>query len=198
MGRRRPGRGLSAEERALWRHVAGTAQPLRKPAKAAPPTAAPAPPSSPPTLPARPTAAPTVFRIGERAATGVGLTLPEPPPAPEITDRRVRARLRRGKLRPEARIDLHGLTLDEAQAALTRFLLGAHARGLRLVLVITGKGRSIAAAQPYVPEGGALRRHLPLWLGRPPLAPAVLSHAEAHASHGGGGAFYVWLRARRG
>lgn len=161
---------------------------------------------SPPLLPAEPShqapEAPQLptFRIGERAATGLGPALPSPvaPAPPAIPDRRTRIRLRRGKLRPGARLDLHGLTLDEAQPALTRFLLDAHARGLRLVLVITGKGRTPAAALHFVPEGGAMRRHLPLWLGRAPLAPVVLDHAEAHASHGGGGAFYVWLRTRRG
>lgn len=194
MSRRRRGRGLSAEERALWRQVADSAQPLHnKPPRT--PKASGAAPF--PQTPARP-AAPAAFRIGERAATGVGLTLPAPAAAPEIADRRTRSRLRRGKLRPEARLDLHGLTLDEAQPALTRFLLGAHERGLRLVLVITGKGRGLAAAQPFQPEGGVLRRHLPLWLGRRPLAPLVQGHAEAHPGHGGGGAFYVWLRARRG
>ncbi|MFV2034618.1 MAG: Smr/MutS family protein, partial [Halocynthiibacter sp.] len=47
------------------------------------------------------------------------------------------ARLQRGKLKPEARIDLHGMTLAEAHPALIGFVLGAHSAHRRLVLVIT-------------------------------------------------------------
>jgi DNA-nicking Smr family endonuclease len=97
------------------------------------------------------------------------------------------ARMARGRLRPEARLDLHGMTLAEAHGEVVRFVLHARARGLRLVLLITGKGRG--------DEVGALRRDVPRWLALPPLAPAVLQVAPAHRSHGGEGALYVYLRA---
>ena len=50
-------------------------------------------------------------------------------------------RMRKGKLSPEGRIDLHGMTLAEAHPALISFILGSRAKGRRFVLVITGKGR---------------------------------------------------------
>ena len=49
-------------------------------------------------------------------------------------------KLKRGQIAPDARIDLHGMTEAAAHRALLAFLAGAQARGLRLVLVITGKG----------------------------------------------------------
>ena len=45
-------------------------------------------------------------------------------------------------LRPQAKLDLHGLNLAQAQPALTNFVLDSYNKGLRLVLVITGKGRN--------------------------------------------------------
>ncbi|MEM9010127.1 MAG: Smr/MutS family protein [Pseudomonadota bacterium] len=113
-------------------------------------------------------------------------------------DRRLADKLRRGRLDPDARIDLHGMTAARAHAALTRFLLTAHQRADRLILVITGKGRAEASAGLIPGEGGVLRRAVPHWLEEPPLRPIVLHIMPAHARHGGNGALYVYLRRVRG
>ena len=85
------------------------------------------------------------------------------------------------------------MTSENAHARLIGFIQSAHANGLRLVLVITGKGRADAEAiQPR--RHGVLRHSLPHWLAAPPLAGRVLQVASAHQKHGGGGAFYVYLR----
>ena len=105
------------------------------------------------------------------------------PVAPRIQGH-AEARLRRGRLEPEARIDLHGHSYDGAYRSLVSFLTRAYADGKRLVLVITGKG-------------GVLRPHLPLWLNGPELQDVVIGMREAHAKHGGGGAFYVALQRRK-
>ncbi|PZQ52699.1 MAG: hypothetical protein DI556_02320 [Rhodovulum sulfidophilum] len=112
-------------------------------------------------------------------------------------DRRRFDSLRRGRMDPEARLDLHGMTADRAHAALTSFILGAHASGLRLVLVITGKGRP--PDEDYFPQRhGILRHNVPHWLSGPPLGSrVVLQVAPAHRRHGGGGAYYVYLRRQR-
>lgn len=94
------------------------------------------------------------------------------------------ARLRRGRLEPEARIDLHGHSYDSAYRLLVAFLTRCMSEGKRLVLVITGKG-------------GVLRNNLPLWLNGAELGSRVIGMREAHAKHGGGGAFYVALQKRR-
>ena len=113
-------------------------------------------------------------------------------------DRKAFTRMKRGKLKPEARIDLHGLTLAEAQPRLSRFIQAAHADGKRLVLVITGKGRSGRDdGDPIPTRPGALRRQVPDWLMRPPLSTMVLDIAPAHIRHGGEGAYYVYLRRSR-
>ena len=112
--------------------------------------------------------------------------------APIRMDAGLHRRMSQGKLRPEARLDLHGMTLADAHPALIRFILSCHANGCRLVLVITGKGRGDNGPLPTRP--GALRHQVPHWLHSPPLAPVVQQIRAAHFRHGGEGACYVYLR----
>jgi len=94
-------------------------------------------------------------------------------------DRRRFDKLRRGRIEPEARVDLHGMTSERAHAALVAFILAAHADGLRLVLVITDKGRPDEyAMQPH--RHGILRHSLPHWLAAPPLTGRVLQLPPPH------------------
>ena len=117
--------------------------------------------------------------------------------APVQMDHKAFGKLKRGKLRPEGRIDLHGMTLDRAHPALNGFIMNAHARGKRLVLVITGKGKRRDEGGPIPERDGVLRPQVPQWLSMPPLSSLVLQIAQAHVSHGGGGAYYVYLRRNR-
>jgi DNA-nicking Smr family endonuclease len=112
-------------------------------------------------------------------------------------DKRAFTKLKRGKLAPEGRLDLHGMTLDRAHPALTRFILSSHKQGKRLVLVITGKGKMRDNGGPIPVRHGVLRHQVPQWLQMPPLSQAVLQVSQAHISHGGGGAYYVYLRRQR-
>ncbi len=103
-----------------------------------------------------------------------------------------RRKMTRGKLAPDDRIDLHGLTAVEAHQAVIDFVLGARARGARLLLVVTGKGRE--GPTDLTEEAGILRRQVPFWLRQSPLKHLILDTEKAHASHGGAGALYVYLR----
>jgi DNA-nicking Smr family endonuclease len=86
------------------------------------------------------------------------------------------------------RIDLHGLSQDQARADLIAFVQAAVLHGARGVLVITGKGAL---------GDGVLRRRAPEWLAEPPLRPLVAGISEAHRRHGGAGALYVALKRHR-
>ena len=112
-------------------------------------------------------------------------------------DRKTFGRMTRGKLLPEARIDLHGMTVAAAHPALTAFILRSQAEGRRLVLVITGKGKRSEDSGPIPVRSGVLRHQVPHWLETPPLRQVVLQVTPAHRRHGGDGAFYVYLRRRR-
>lgn len=127
--------------------------------------------------------------------------------APSLTDRlgsepvrmdqKAYRQLRRGRVKPDARIDLHGMTLDVAHASLVRFVMTRHAAGKRLLLVITGKGKSRDDDGPIPVRYGVLRHQVPEWLRLPPLSGLVLQVTQAHPSHGGTGAYYVYLRKAR-
>lgn len=130
-----------------------------------------------------------------------------PTPVAPITpglDRGTARRLGRGRIEPQARLDLHGMTADRAHGALAAFIAGAVAQGLRCVLVVTGKGMGRPdEVWPPRDEGraargeGVLRRETPRWLATPPLSGMVVGVFEAHPKHGGGGALYVYIRRRR-
>lgn len=191
-------RHLSPEEADLWRSVARTVRPLHT-ARLPLPTDPEPLPEPPPLAPAKPRLPP--FTLGEKARSperhDLAPTLPQLlGQAPLRMDAGTHARMTRGKLAPEARIDLHGMTLAEAHPELIRFVLNAHAAGLRLVLVITGKGKQRDDSGPIPQRTGALRHQVPHWLHLPPLGPVVLQVTEAHLKHGGGGAYYVYLRRR--
>lgn len=112
-------------------------------------------------------------------------------------DKRNFDRLKKGKKAVDATLDLHGLTLAAAHPRLLSFVLNSHANGLRLLLVITGKGRDMKA-EPYAERPrGVLRQQVPDWLSRPPLSHLVLQITQAHGKHGGSGAYYVYLRRAR-
>jgi DNA-nicking Smr family endonuclease len=109
-------------------------------------------------------------------------------------DSRTFTRMKRGKVKPQRKLDLHGMTLAQAHPALIRFIHAAHVDGLRLVIVVTGKGRERAADLDPIPQPrGLLRHHVPGWLHAPPLRQLVLQVTDAHVRHGGSGAYYVYL-----
>jgi DNA-nicking Smr family endonuclease len=113
-------------------------------------------------------------------------------------ERRMRQRIARGRVEIDATVDLHGLRQDQAHATLLRFLARARQNHARVVLVVTGKGRSASAAEDNWAERGILRRMVPIWLAAPDLRHIVLGFEEATLTHGGSGALYVRLRGQRG
>lgn len=167
---------LALEDRILWAKVAETARPL--PGKAV---------------------MRTEQENGGNPAASSELKEPAiPPPAPstpprkpgvQAIDRTSHRKLAKGQLSIGATVDLHGLTQDEAHAFLLSFLERAHARGMRYVLVITGKGSSYGSM-------GVLRRAVPQWLATMPFRTFVSAYEDAARVHGGGGALYVRLRRR--
>ena len=198
MMRRRP-RHLTEDERALWQRATKDDMPLN-PGRPRPIA------DMPVTLQEKPVKPPLrldPFRIGAQSGqTAMGHDLAGPladqlSRAPIRMDTKQFGRLKKGKLTPEARIDLHGMTLSAAHPALTRFILSAHARGQRLVLVITGKGKDRDDEGPMPNRRGVLRHQVPHWLHAAPLSGSVLQVLPAHLRHGGDGAYYVFLRRSR-
>lgn len=166
-------RAVKSEERALWRETMRGVTPLRPIASAGESTDEIV--SPPPKRESKSRRAPASPK-------------PAPPPRAaksiDALDRRTAARLKRGTLAIEARLDLHGMTQAEAHDALARFIRRAQKHGSRAVLVITGKS-------------GVLHSAVPRWLDEGDNREHILAIRRAHAQHGGEGALYLMLRRKR-
>lgn len=92
---------------------------------------------------------------------------------------------RRGKIDVDVKIDLHDMTREQAFDALRRSLIRAYNHNKRTVLVVTGKG---------LRGEGVLRRSFPDWINHADIRPLIAEFAPAHQRHGGGGAWYVFLK----
>jgi DNA-nicking Smr family endonuclease len=106
-------------------------------------------------------------------------------------DRRLVRRLRNGEFAYQSHLDLHGMTSEQARAAVDSFLTTAHRRGYRCVLIVHGRGHNSADQVPV------LKRKVTAWLSRGSWARLVLAFTSARACDGGAGALYVLLRRRR-
>ncbi len=168
--RRLKAKGLTRHDIALWHAFTAEVMPLyghRRPAAPEAPPAPPDPPVSQQAIVPPPAAKPKLavipeIRVGE---------------APGGLDRKRWTALRRGDMRAERVLDLHGRRVQDAHAALRHFILDAAADGIRTVTVVTGKGPQ--------PEGGILKRELPHWLNAPDLRPLVLGAAHPHPTNAG-------------
>ncbi len=164
-------RATTEKEKALWLTAMRDARAWRRGA----PVDEPVPPVLPATVP--PPAAPAAPR---RISA----------PLVQQVDGATAARLRRGQIAIDGRIDLHGMDQHAAFGALMGFLDMSIRTGRRFLLVITGKGSPREG-------GGVLRRNAPAWLAASPFGARILTVTPAHLRHGGDGALYVILRRER-
>ncbi len=198
MSRRKKPR-LTADDAELWARVIQTAKPL-SPVRPKPGLAA---PKAQPKKPLPPQFEIMDFRVGETADTSGSQTASRRSldggalVAPLRMDSAKHRKMVRGKVRPEGRLDLHGMTLSQAHPELVSFIMRAHADAKRLVLVITGKGKDRDDPGPIPGRRGVLKHQVPGWLAAPPLNAVVLETREAHLKHGGAGAYYVYLSRSR-
>ena len=98
--------------------------------------------------------------------------------------------LRKGKLRPEARLDLHGCYREEACQRVRHFLENRQHQGLKTVLIITGRGQRSSAGDPV------LRNEIETYLDTKARA-WVAEWGRAPKQYGGDGALVVFLRQSR-
>ncbi|OIQ33190.1 MAG: DNA mismatch repair protein MutS [Alphaproteobacteria bacterium MedPE-SWcel] len=198
-------RKLTPEEIDLWKKVVTHTERLHTGRRetGGDPDDLPHPPKPKPKPQRSPTAALPHFEVGSKARGATPRHDLKPSPGRKLAadplrmDEKAFRRMKRGKLKPEGKLDLHGMRMESAHGALVRFILTSQSKDKRLVLVITGKGKDRDEPGPMPVPRGVLRHQVPQWLALPPLAQAVLQITPAHISHGGEGAYYVYLRRNR-
>lgn len=162
--KRRP---LKPEEERLWRHVTQDITTLT--------TTTALPPLHYHTPPVR-------SRLKHYSPVSPVLSVSPQATVPQIPDHNWQQKLRRGRVRPEGKLDLHGMTREQAFQKLHRYIDIARTRGKRVVLVVTGKG------------SGILKREVPMWLSQGELGQQIVSFYSAGQADGGEGALYVVLK----
>ncbi len=106
-------------------------------------------------------------------------------------DKRNAKRLKRGKMKVEATLDLHGYSLKEAESELYEFIDYAYSSGKRCIRVITGKGlKSSGSVTIY--------SSIESWLNRRDIKGKIITVSYAPYSDGGKGAIYILLRKNLG
>jgi|GEM_PF-1555176 len=97
-----------------------------------------------------------------------------------------RRKIGKGRYPIDMAIDLHSYTREEAYWVLSDAIRLASTRGMRMLLVITGKG---TIDQPSV-----IRMSLQRWLNSESIRKYIVYFDRAAKHHGGAGAFYVLLK----
>lgn len=96
-------------------------------------------------------------------------------------------KLRQGLLPAEARVDLHGMTVEAARSVVLEFIRDCYQHEVRFALITHGKGEG--RSQPAI-----LKSCINSWL---PQLPDVLAFHSAQGQHGGLGATYVLIRSSK-
>ncbi|PKY12090.1 DNA mismatch repair protein MutS [Acidithiobacillus marinus] len=156
---------------------------------------------SPPPVPARPAPPAPVAAQRQKEALEVRAALSRPLSSDEILEAgdewlylqsgqspALLRDLRRGRIRIQSRLDLHGCNVEEARLELAAFLHDARQWRWNCVCIVHGKGLGSPGRIPV------LKRLVGAWLMR---HQEVLAFAQARPGEGGSGALRVLLGWRR-
>tara|TARA_B100001142_G_scaffold324003_1_gene375016 strand:- start:863 stop:1285 length:423 start_codon:yes stop_codon:yes gene_type:complete len=94
-------------------------------------------------------------------------------------------------------IDLHGLSLEEANKTIDAFIHKCFSKKISKIIVITGKGlRSKNDANPYVSKNlSILKYSVPEFIqSNENLVKMIKKVSDADIEDGGSGAFYIYLK----
>ena len=94
-------------------------------------------------------------------------------------------------------IDLHGLSLQNANNIIEEFIIQCFKKNVNKIIVITGKGlRSKSIENPYVSKDLSILKHsVPNFIkSKTNLMKIINKIEEANIEDGGQGAFYIFLK----
>ena len=94
-------------------------------------------------------------------------------------------------------IDLHGLTLEQANIAVNDFIIKCYEEQINKLIIVTGKGiHSQNEKDPYVSKDlSILKYSVPEFISNNKnLMKIIYEMKDAKIEDGGGGAFYIFLK----
>jgi len=92
---------------------------------------------------------------------------------------------KKGKIKPDGVIDLHGYSLKVGKQNLESYILKSYENNLRNILIVTGKGLN---------NLGVLRKEVPIWLESKEIKKFLISYETAPNYYGGTGALLVRIK----
>ena len=90
-----------------------------------------------------------------------------------------------------SKIDLHGLTVDQAYQKLIEYFSVNYKKKNLFHIVVTGLGNKTNGEEFFT---GKIRRQFPFWLDTEKFQFMIKSYSPCKIQHGGLGAFYIKLR----
>ena len=96
-------------------------------------------------------------------------------------------KLKQGRYEYDAKLDLHRMNVTQARKEIFDFIGEAHSLGLRMLLLVHGKGRATSLEN----RKSILKGYANVWLKQ---IPSVQAFHSAHRKDGGTGAVYILLK----
>jgi len=98
------------------------------------------------------------------------------------------------------KLDLHGLSLNQANKIVKKFIIESFEKGYKKILIITGKGlKSKVHKNPYLSEQmNILKYSVPEFIKNDEdLFDKISKISRADLKDGGDGAFYIFLKSKK-
>tara|TARA_B100002051_G_C16467128_1_gene501381 strand:- start:152 stop:706 length:555 start_codon:yes stop_codon:yes gene_type:complete len=110
--------------------------------------------------------------------------------------------LKRGKIKIDRRLDLHGYSVLSARQTFKEEVLKLFDRNKRCLLVITGKGVHLKSKNTHASLDdnkpqlyyGKIKNSIISWVKEDDIKKYVLTYQNAGLEHGGDGAIFIYLR----
>ena len=121
----------------------------------------------------------------------------------KISFNEINKELKRGKIKIDRRLDLHGYSLLEAKEKFKKEIIKSYNKNNRCLLVITGKGAHVknkntedVGQKPRL-YYGKIKNSIISWINESDLKTYILTYQNAGFEHGGDGALFVYLRRKK-
>jgi len=111
----------------------------------------------------------------------------------KLLEKNTLKKIKKGKLKIESKLDLHGFTIEESKEKVVNFILRNYQRKKRMLLLITGKGKRLSVAEGWRGTG-KLKKNVPIWLNSVQLSKYILWFDSANHENGGEGALMIYLK----